>query len=139
MSDTKLKNIALVGVRNIMLNCGRGSDDVQGSSKIGTATLKYLLQRNSDIRITIITRDASTATFPSSPQISVKKGSFEDTEFLQSAFRGSELAVLVINVFAMDVEQPRLIDAAAKLSWLDEGVVAAANEVTGRREVDHSQ
>ncbi len=95
----------------------------QASSKIGTATLKYLLQRNSDINVTVITRDASTATFPSSPQISVKKGSFEDPEFLQSAFQGAELAVLVINVFAMDVEQPRLIDAAAKVGYSPQGLL----------------
>lgn len=141
MTDTKLKNIAIVGVVIHISQAYLYPLNVrQASSKIGTATLKYLFQRDSHTNVTIIIRDASTATFPSSPQIFVKKGSFEDPEFLQSAFQGSELAVLVINVFAMDVEQPRLIDAAAKVVYSSPRlIVSHADKTIGWRQKDHSR
>ena len=111
----------------------------QAGSKIGTSTLKYLLQSNPEIEVTIITREASTAEFPSSPQISVKKGSFDDVDFLQSAFAGAELAVLVVNVFAMDVEQPRLIDAAAKVCRVSKSLPNHCLHHLGRCQMDHSE
>jgi hypothetical protein len=76
--------------------------------------LRHLLEVNPHVAITITTRENSTATFPSSSRVTVKKGSYNDPVFLQSAFQGQDLVMLIINIFGMDV-QPKLIDAAAKV------------------------
>jgi uncharacterized protein YbjT (DUF2867 family) len=91
---------------------------------VGASTIKHLLAINRNINITIVSREDSRAEFPSSPQITLKKGSYDDLEFLESTFEGQDLVMLVISVWADKSVQLKLIDAAAKVrSNLSEGKV----------------
>jgi hypothetical protein len=56
--------------------------------------------------VTIITRSVSSATFPTEPNITVQKGNYEFSEFLQSAL--AEIDVL-INVLS-NTAPPSLSD-----------------------------
>ena len=84
---------------------------------MGASTIKHLLAINRDVNITVVSRQYSRAEFPSSPHITLKKGSYDDPEFLESAFQGQDLAMLVISVWADQSVQLKLIDSAAKVSF----------------------
>jgi uncharacterized protein YbjT (DUF2867 family) len=56
--------------------------------------------------VRIITRSASSATFPTGPNITVQKGDYDSPEFLQSALAGNDV---LINVLATD-SPPSLSD-----------------------------
>ncbi|KAK4507375.1 hypothetical protein PRZ48_001110 [Zasmidium cellare] len=86
---------------------------VGASGNTGSSILKHLLAINKTISITIVSRDSSKATFPSSPQITLKKGSYSDASFLETAFQGSELAAFCL-AHSGEQDQPKLIEAAAK-------------------------
>lgn len=45
----------------------------------------------------------------------MKKGDYDDEDFLLEAFRGQDAVMIVISIFAMEA-QYKLIDAAAKVS-----------------------
>lgn len=83
---------------------------VGGSGTIGTRTLSALLAKNIHT-ITAISRTDSDATFPSN--VIVKKGSYEDEEFLVSSLKGQDVLILQFGAQAMDLQDP-LIKAAAK-------------------------
>lgn len=102
MSLNHIKKIALVGA----------------SGNVGSATLKALLATN-QFDITIVTRPDSKASFPTSSSIEVKKGSYDDAEFLKSAFTGQDAAVFAVGFTAMN-EQTKLIEGAAKagVKWI---------------------
>lgn len=90
---------------------------VQASSKIAAPTVTHLLDRNPNVQLTILSRAVSRAVFPSDPRIIVKKGDYDDEEFLLEAFRGQDAVMIVISIFAMEA-QYKLIDAAAKVSGM---------------------
>ncbi|KAK4496162.1 hypothetical protein PRZ48_012142 [Zasmidium cellare] len=92
---------------------------VGASSKIAAPTVTHLLEKNPDLDITILSRAVSRANFPESPRITVKKGDYDDEEFLAEAFKGQEAVMIVISIFAMEA-QYKLIDAAAKagVKWI---------------------
>lgn len=91
----------------------------QASGNVGASTIKHLLQINPNISITIITRESSKAMFPDSPQTTVRKGSYNDPAFLESAFQGHDLAMFTLS-FEATKGQTSLIDAAAKagVEWI---------------------
>lgn len=93
MAET-LKNIALVGA----------------SGNLGAATLEVLL-KNEKHKITVITRPGSKATYPS--EVVVKQGNYDDEAFLQSAFSGQDVLILMLG-FAGLSYQDAMFDAAAK-------------------------
>ncbi|KAK5122291.1 hypothetical protein LTR85_004202 [Meristemomyces frigidus] len=100
MSDANyLKNIAIVGA----------------SGNVGTSALKHLLFTNR-FNITIISRPSSTASFPS---LTIKKGSYDDRNFLHDAFSGQDAVLFALGFMAM-AEQTKLIAAAAKagVKWI---------------------
>ncbi|KAF2166714.1 hypothetical protein M409DRAFT_22770 [Zasmidium cellare ATCC 36951] len=113
MAGEKLRKLVIVGA----------------SSKIAAPTVTHLLDTNPDLQITILSRAVSRATFPSSPRITVKKGDYDDEEFLIEAFRGQEAVMIVISIFAMDA-QYKLIDAAAKagVKWILPNEYGADND-----------
>jgi uncharacterized protein YbjT (DUF2867 family) len=47
--------------------------------------------------ITALTRSDSSATFPVHPNLKVAKGSYTDTNFLESTLRGQDVVVLTFN------------------------------------------
>ncbi|KAK4548639.1 hypothetical protein LTR36_009550 [Oleoguttula mirabilis] len=103
MSDSNhLKNVAIVGA----------------SGNVGTSALKHLLPTNR-FHITIISRSSSTASFPSSPSLTVRKGSYDDSTYLADAFAGQDAVLFALGFMAMG-EQSKLIDAAAKagVKWI---------------------
>ncbi|KFZ22738.1 hypothetical protein V502_02779 [Pseudogymnoascus sp. VKM F-4520 (FW-2644)] len=69
MADKQSRKIAIVG----------------GSGSVGSPTVKALLSHGIHT-ITAISRSESTATFPSS--VIVKRGSYNDEEFLTKALKG---------------------------------------------------
>ena len=90
----------------------------QASGNVGSAALKHLLAANK-FQITIISRTESSATFPEDPSITVKRGSYSDADFLESAFRGNDAALLTFS-FSGSVHQSKVIEAAAKagVKWI---------------------
>ena len=90
----------------------------QASGNVGSAALKHLLATNK-FQITIISRTESSATFPEDPSITVKRGSYDDASFLESAFRGNDAALLTFS-FSGSVHQSKVIEAAAKagVKWI---------------------
>lgn len=118
MADSNhLKNIAIVGVGlSPMLRHHQEFTDrqiLQAGGNVGSAALKHLLASDREFNITIVTHEGSKSTFPSSPSIAVKKGSYDDAAFLQNAMKDQDAVVLALGFFGMG-EQPKLIEAAAK-------------------------
>ncbi|KAK7420601.1 hypothetical protein QQZ08_010361 [Neonectria magnoliae] len=89
---------------------GRKIAIVGGSGMLGSITLSALLAKNIHT-ITAITRSDSTGTFPDA--CIVKKGKYDDEDFLISALQGQDILLMQLGRFAMDV-QASLIRAAAK-------------------------
>ncbi|OBT61449.1 hypothetical protein VE03_08964 [Pseudogymnoascus sp. 23342-1-I1] len=83
---------------------------VGGSGTIGSPTVEALLSQGIHT-ITAISRSESTATFPSS--VTVKKGSYDDEQFLVEALKGQDVLILQLVFQALDSQIP-LINAAAK-------------------------
>lgn len=94
--SSQVQNLALVGA----------------SGNLGKPVLDALLGVNSNINITVITRQESTVTFPSA--VTVKKGDYTSSAFLSSALQGIDILVLILGISALGDEQDRLIEAAAK-------------------------
>ena len=89
---------------------GREIAVVGGSGTIGSRTVAALLSK--DIHtVTAISRTDSSATFP--PKVIVKKGSYDDEDFLVSALKGQDVLILQFGHQAMHLQNP-LIQAAAK-------------------------
>jgi len=99
-----LKRIAIVGA----------------GGNVGSATLRNLLQINPDVAITIVTREDSSSEFPESSQITIKKGSYDDANFLHSDFKDAELAMFALSFSASGAPQRKMIEAAAKagVRWI---------------------
>jgi uncharacterized protein YbjT (DUF2867 family) len=86
-----IKNVALVGA----------------SGNLGPSILAGLLEAN--FNVTVLTREASTATFP--PSVKVVKVDYNSLASLQSAFTGIDAVVSTIASLALDT-QLLLVDAA---------------------------
>lgn len=91
-------------------NQGRKIAIVGGSGNIGAVTLSSLLSKNIHT-ITAITRPDSTATFPAG--VIVKKGAYDDEDFLVSALQGQDVLIIQLGAFVLDF-QDDLIRASAK-------------------------
>ena len=89
-----LKNITIIGA----------------SGNLGTKTLEALL-KNDQHRITVITRLSSTATYPS--PVTVKRGQYDDTAFLESALQGQDVLIVMLAFAGMQSEAP-ILEAAAR-------------------------
>jgi hypothetical protein len=94
MSGPYLKNVALVGA----------------SGNLGSKVLKELVEQGKH-NITVITRTASTSTFPEG--VNVRKGELTDGQFLENAFAGQDI-VLVMLAFAGMGDEANIIDAAGR-------------------------
>ncbi|KFZ18861.1 hypothetical protein V501_00979 [Pseudogymnoascus sp. VKM F-4519 (FW-2642)] len=94
MADKQNRKIAIVG----------------GSGSVGSPTVEALLSHGIHT-VTAILRSESTAIFPSG--ITIKKGSYNDEEFLVEALKGQDLLILQLGFMALDSQIP-LISAAAK-------------------------
>ncbi|KAK5706992.1 hypothetical protein LTR17_021079 [Elasticomyces elasticus] len=102
MADSnQIKNIAIVGA----------------SGQVGSSVLKHLLESPKGFNITVITRTDSQATFPSS--VTVKKGTYDDTKFMEDAFKGQDAAIFALH-YSAQAAQDSMLDAAAKagVKWL---------------------
>lgn len=75
---------------------------------IGTPILKQLLESNS-FDVTVLTRETSTATFPSN--VTVKKVNYEDVSSLTSALKGIDGVVSTLASVSLS-SQTKLIDAS---------------------------
>ena len=85
---------------------------------MGGSALKHLLDTGR-FNITIITRESSSTTFPSSPSVTVQRGSYDDASFLSVAFSGQDAVLFALNFMAMG-GQSKLITAAAQagVKWI---------------------
>ncbi|KAH8714508.1 hypothetical protein BGZ61DRAFT_449150 [Ilyonectria robusta] len=83
-----------------------------GAGTVGSVTLPALLSKNIHT-ITAISRGDSTATFPDA--CIVKKGSYDDEDFLLSALQDQDILLMQLGRLAMDT-QDVLIRAAVKTS-----------------------
>jgi len=79
-----------------------------GTGNIGTPILEQLLASKS-FDVTVLTRETSTATFPSN--ITVKKVNYEDVSSLTSALQGIDGVVSTLGSTALST-QTKLIDAS---------------------------
>lgn len=93
-----------------MAQQGRKIAIVGGSGNIGSITLNSLVSKGIHT-ITAITRTDSTATFPTG--IIVKKGAYNDENFLFAALQGQDVLLIQVGSFALEI-QADLIRAAAK-------------------------
>ncbi|KAM0330122.1 hypothetical protein ACHAQA_004295 [Verticillium albo-atrum] len=93
-----------------MSSQGRNIAIVGGAGQVGTPTVANLLKRNIHT-ITAISRPDSTATFPAG--VIVKKGAYDDEDFLVSALQGQDVLVLQLSLPGM-ATQGAFIRAAAK-------------------------
>lgn len=84
---------------------------VGGSGSVGSPTVEALLSQGIHA-VTAISRSKSTATFPSG--VTVKRGSYNDENFLVEALKGQDVLILQLQFMALDSQIP-LINAAAKL------------------------
>ncbi|EAT81740.1 hypothetical protein HBH56_119110 [Parastagonospora nodorum] len=89
---------------------GRKIVMVGASGTVGSPTLTALLKTGIHT-ITAVTRNESSATFPSGVQ--VKKGDYNDDSFLVSALKGHDVLILQLGIMQMEL-QVTLIEAAAK-------------------------
>ncbi|TKA63785.1 hypothetical protein B0A55_09097 [Friedmanniomyces simplex] len=104
MADTNhIHNIAIVGA----------------SGQVGSTIFKHLLDSPKDFKLTVVTRTDSTATFPSNPSITVKKGSYTDSPFMQDAFKNQDVVIFALH-FMAQAAQNGMIDEAAKagVKWI---------------------
>ncbi|KAH6896603.1 hypothetical protein B0T10DRAFT_160661 [Thelonectria olida] len=83
---------------------------VGGTGNVGSNTLSALLAKNIHT-ITAISRADSSASFPES--VIVKKGAYDDQDFLVSALQGQDVFVIQLGRFGQDA-QGGLIRAAVK-------------------------
>ncbi|KAK0937999.1 hypothetical protein LTR29_010447 [Friedmanniomyces endolithicus] len=92
---------------------------VGASGQVGSTILKHLLESTQDFKVTVVTRTDSTATFPSNPKVTVKKGSYTDGPFLQDAFKDQDVVIFALHFMAQGA-QIGMIDEAAKagVKWI---------------------
>jgi uncharacterized protein YbjT (DUF2867 family) len=96
MSSQKARKIAMVGA----------------TGTVGSKTLAALLDKKIHT-ITAISRPESSATFPT--DVTVKKGSYSDAPFLQSALTGQDVLIMQLAMGPESMEsQVPLIEAAAR-------------------------
>ncbi len=71
-----------------------------------------------NFNITAVSRQDSTATFP--PNVTVKKGDYKDSQFLESALQGQDVLILTFAVTTAPDVQSDFIKAAAKadVPWI---------------------
>ncbi|KAK4498841.1 hypothetical protein PRZ48_009351 [Zasmidium cellare] len=77
---------------------------------IGSQLVTHLLKQDKH-EVTAVTRPSSTAVFPSS--VTVKKGSYTDTKFLETVLQGQDVVVLMLGFAALKY-QDGIFEAAAK-------------------------
>lgn len=73
--------------------------------------MKSLLQCGT-FNVTALSRQDSTATLP--PGVTVKKGDYKSSEFLESALEGQDVLIITLAVTTSPEVQSDLIKAAAK-------------------------
>ena len=95
---------------------GRKITVVGASGSIGSQITEALLAYGIHT-VTAISRTESAATFP--PGVIVKRGSYDDEDFLITTLKGQDILVLVVSFMALDV-QIHFIKAAAKagVPWI---------------------
>ncbi|KAL9130565.1 MAG: hypothetical protein Q9217_001278 [Psora testacea] len=100
-SEEHVRNIAVVGA----------------SGLVGGEILKSLLHSGT-FNVTVLSRQNSTATF--APGITVKKGDYKSSDFLESALRGQDVLIITLAVTTSPEVQSDLIKAAAKagVPWI---------------------
>lgn len=120
-SKDHVKNIAVVGLSMTELGNSflrkKKLIHIQASGRVGGEILKSLLQ--CDIfNVTALSRQDSTATF--APGVTVKKGDYKSSEFLESAFEGQDVLIITLAGTTSPAVQSDLIKAAAKagVPWI---------------------
>lgn len=90
---------------------------IQASGLVGHEILKSLLQWGT-FNVTALSRQDSTATF--APGITVKKGDYKSSEFLESALEGQDVLIITLAVTTSSEVQTDFIKAAAKagVPWI---------------------
>ncbi|KAF9869760.1 hypothetical protein CkaCkLH20_12803 [Colletotrichum karsti] len=96
---------------------GRKIAIVGASGNVGGLTLKALLEKGIHT-ITAVSRSESSATFPEG--VIVKKGSYEDEDFLVSTYKGQDVVLLALGFDSYATGQDVHIRAAAKagVKWI---------------------
>ena len=89
----------------------------QATGLVGGEIFRNLLERGT-FSITAISRQESTATFP--PGVTVKKGDYSSSDFLESALQGQDVLVITLSVMTSPDVQTNFIKAAAKagVPWI---------------------
>src|ERR1700728_3709515 len=89
----------------------------QASGLVGGEILRSVLKR-STFNVTAISRKQSTATFP--PGVTVKKGDYTSSDFLESALQGQDVLIITLSVMASPDMQTNFIRAATKVGvpWI---------------------
>jgi saccharopine dehydrogenase-like NADP-dependent oxidoreductase len=83
---------------------------IGASGNVGEVVLPTLL-RKTNLKITVVSRPESKATFP--PDVQVLKASVDDPSSLEKAFQGQDAVLCLISPFAVSTEG-LIVDAAAK-------------------------
>lgn len=93
--SSQIKNIAIVG----------------GSGQIGSVIVDNLLKADR-FKVTAVTRPDSKSKFPDG--VEVKKGEYDDLEFLQKALTGQDALIVALGLSAPEQVQKDFITAASK-------------------------
>jgi len=90
---------------------------IQASGLVGSEIAKSLLQCGT-FNVTALSRQDSTATFASG--VTVKRGDYKSSEFLESALEGQDVLIITLAMDASPEVQSDLIKAAAKagVPWI---------------------
>ncbi|KAF2848613.1 NAD(P)-binding protein [Plenodomus tracheiphilus IPT5] len=86
---------------------------IGGSGSIGSHILTHLLT-NPNQKITVLTRSTSTATFPPSPNLLIKKVDYTNEQDLISALQGTHFLIITLSARAPPTLHPTIVRAAGK-------------------------
>ena len=120
-SSDHVKNIAVVGVSSLSTTFFHLMNEkliyIEASGLVGSEIVKSLVEAGI-FNVTALSRQDSSASF--APEVTVKRGDYGSSEFLESALQGQDVLIITLAVTTSPQVQSDLIKAAAKagVPWI---------------------
>lgn len=116
-SPSHIKNVAIIGVRISHPHSPLPINTAQGTGQIGSHFLNSLLSTGKHT-ITALTRQESSATFPSG--VLIKKVDYSSSDSITSALQGQDFLIISLATSAPPDQHARIVDAAvaAGVKWI---------------------
>lgn len=102
-TPSQIKNVVVVGA----------------TGNLGTVVTKALVEAKT-FSITAVSRNPPSASFPSSPSLTIKTGDYTSPSFLSKIFAGQDAVVFTLHYSAIPDLEIRMIEAAAEagVKWI---------------------